>query len=268
MPLGDCFASLVSLRDLGFAEYKACNGLFTQTEHDWFSPSRILLPEWIRTVPTEGDPIALIPHSGALFITGSNNVRGLQAMAKIANDLRENGHPVSSIPIRLTAGGWRTYQPEPSHPASSEFRELYSLEMERCYGDQQKALAERFTGFVASCFLLEAKGMKATACAWAKGVSDGLLPRTATLCLWAEGLSDVLLPRTDYVVFQAVSIEDGTSDIVPPFVPWDAVLDIVGHRMELTEYSPPRFRIRTFPSDDEIAQLVARGIPMRRRQAN
>jgi len=66
---------------------------------------------------------------------------------------------------------------------------------------------------------------------------------------WTEGIES-FIPQADYVSFlgKVKRIDH---------VPWDAVSRIVGNRMEPTELSPIRFRVNSFPEQDEITALRA-----------
>jgi hypothetical protein len=67
--------------------------------------------------------------------------------------------------------------------------------------------------------------------------------------IWAANMSHVLLPKTDAVAFIRSGGESG-------LVEWEKVVDVAGDLMEAVDIYPPRFRVREFPTEQ---QLVARG---------
>ena len=241
MPSGwkkSAFVSALSLGDLGFGVIDGCPGLFFALNDDWYSPSRLLIEDWIRMLPVKGDPVALVTHSGRLFVTGTEDKKALQRMASIATQLEECSHRVSNIPVRLTAQGWQMYQPERAHPAYESFHALRCKEQATCYLEQQQALkTNKENGFVASCLLASLENGSAN-----------------TISVWTKDVNP-LLPQTDLVTFVAVNMHSKAGEMVVPPIPWDTVQDIVGHRMELTQHSPPRYRVRGFPDPTEIVKL-------------
>jgi len=71
--------------------------------------------------------------------------------------------------------------------------------------------------------------------------------RLQSYSVWGEGV-DSLLPKTDAVAFMR-------HDKQPLIVDWQKVIDVVGGLMEEVDIYPLRFRVRTFPSDEQLARL-------------
>ena len=230
----------LTIADLGFSECDDYPGVYSNNSDDWYSPSRILLPVWIQVLGVKGDPVAMVTHGGYLLVTGADDAAGLMGLAELARQRESMGHPVSNIPIRLTADGWRTYQPAPAHPAYTALHDLHSIEVVRCYHFQRQILFSMGQGFVADCMMTGNKGA------------------AKTLCTWTKEVGETLLPKTDFVVLASLDRATNQVRVFMPPVPWADVIAIVGHRMEATDYWPPRFRVRSFPSDHELAQLATR----------
>jgi hypothetical protein len=234
----------LSLKALGFKEVEGCRGLYTDLDDDWFCPARILIPEWIRSLDVSGDPVVMVSHCGHILVTGSDNANGLLMMATMTMKIREMEGAVSTIPIRLTPQGWQAYQPDPAHPAYPLLKELYTVEIAGCYHHQKQIIEPNYPGFVATCSVCGLEGTAMTTCVWG-----------------GNGLTGIL-PKTDFVAFISGYVAKGTSGGVLLFVPWDAVAEIVGHHLQPTAYSPPRFHFSGFPSDEEM-DLLAKRIPQR-----
>ena len=233
------FVSKMSLEDLGFGLIEGYPGLFVASGDDWFCSSRILIESWIRLLPVKGEPVAMVICRGTLLVTGTEDSKSLQKMAELAERLHGHSHSASFIPIRLTSNGWNMYQPPRNHHAYNAFHSLRSREMQTLYSYQEGILQKLPISehrFVSPCFL----GSQKDAC-------------VDTISTWSRDV-DTLLPKTDWVAFVSVVAANTMAAIVPP-VPWDAAQSIVGHRMELTEFSPPRYRTMGFPCEQEMARL-------------
>ena len=64
---------------------------------------------------------------------------------------------------------------------------------------------------------------------------------------WTE-TTNTLLPKTDVVVFLRIGGE-------PVMVEWENVVDAAGDLMEAVDIYPPRFRVREFPTEKQLAAM-------------
>lgn len=237
------FVTGVSLSGLGFGRIASHPDPFAAPGDDWYSSSRILVEDWIRFLPVRGDPVAMVTHRGDLFVTGADDPESLRGMAELATSTNGRAHSVSNIPVRLTPEGWRTWLPPQGHPAHDAFMRLHAEEMATVYLQQQYVLLRLpgRRGFVASCF---SPGRESTC--------------VGTAAVWTKD-TNPLLPKVDWVAFGIVDPANVELVHLSPSVPWDDVQSIVGHRMSLTEFSPPRYRATGFPSEEELARLYEVG---------
>ena len=74
--------------------------------------------------------------------------------------------------------------------------------------------------------------------------------RVLNYAVWPEG-AVALLPRTDLVVFMRARHDPVMADM-------DRVLAEVGHLMEPQEIYPPRYLVREFPTEEELAIMGRR----------
>ena len=74
--------------------------------------------------------------------------------------------------------------------------------------------------------------------------------------VWTESVES-LLPQTDLVVFGGMEGE-------PTMVPWSRVLEEVGHLLEPLDIYPPRYRVREFPSAEQLAAMGSVDVARRR----
>ena len=226
--------------DMGFGKTAQVDGLYVSVGDDWYSGARILIPEWIRMLPVDGDHVVMVTKQDFLFVTGSENEEGLRVMAEAIRDGGSVSHPVSNIPIRLTDDGWETYLPPSDHPTHEIFKVLHHREMGGIYARQQEALWSIDSAFVSSYTAVKYQGME----------------NCESYAVWTRGIEQIL-PRTDYIAFMSFDREKERVTTDAPPVPWADVQEIVGHLTEETDYSPPRYRTRSFPSDEELQRLNA-----------
>ena len=73
---------------------------------------------------------------------------------------------------------------------------------------------------------------------------DGRIISYAT---WTE-TTNSLLPKTDVLVLGRI---DGSIAMVE----WQKVVDVVGDLMEPLDIYPPRYRVREFPSEKQLAAM-------------
>lgn len=223
-----------SWHNLGFVKQEKM-GLFCGTNKSLNDSSLVLIEDFIRLLPVKGDPIALVNTDGFLFVAGSDDPESLSALSRI----EAVQYWISNIPIRLSSKGWTTYLPPKDHLAYANFKRKRAIEHAELYQCQRDALisAQNELHFASPCDLHQLEDETFDTCTtWTKNV-------------------DPLLPKTDWVKF--IAHDDSRSRIgmyLPP-TPWEAVQAVLGYRMKLTVYSPPRYQASGFPSDAELEQL-------------
>jgi hypothetical protein len=74
--------------------------------------------------------------------------------------------------------------------------------------------------------------------------------RRYSICVWPRG-GECLLPLTEKVAFL---IDPASKESVT--ATWPAMQSVTGHRLEKeADLFPERYRVRSFPSDEEIAAM-------------
>jgi uncharacterized protein YtpQ (UPF0354 family) len=214
-------------------------GVYLSASGDSYDASRLILVEIVRRFRVKGDPVAMIPNRDALIVAGSDDEAGLEAMVSMAREGLTKPRPISGIAMRLEGDEWTPWLPRPSHPQFTEFRQMRLQSHGQDYAEQ-KALLDRLHGrtgedvFVATYNVMQDK----------KG-------RVLNYAVWPEG-AVALLPRTDLVVFMRAGHDPVMADM-------DRVLAEVGHLMEPQEIYPPRYLVREFPTEGELA-IMGRGL--------
>ncbi|MCE9556350.1 MAG: hypothetical protein K8T91_23625 [Planctomycetes bacterium] len=225
-----------NLAEDNFAFANIGDRLYAAVTGDSYDASRLLLVDLIRSLKVDGDHVAMVPSRESLFITGSDDDEGISMMLDLAEKAVENPRPILFMPLRLTGDTWMDWMPDKSHPLFSRFQLLEMKHVLPEYEEQKKlldALHEKqgVDLFVASTIVVQK-------------VDDSLF----SYCVWSKGVN-TLLPKTQKVVF----FEDGKNMVAAG--DWDKVVGIVGHLMEETDYYPPRFRVREFPTEEQLAAI-------------
>lgn len=127
----------------------------------------------------------------------------------------------------------------------ARWKKLYDLQMDY--------LIKNESFFIARYMVQEdpMTGRLISACAWAKNCPS-LLPRTDIVCftIVPDALANAI-SRTD---LERLAPSDRCVRMLA-VASWQRVMDVVGYRIERTDYAPPRYRVTTFPSIEEIKEL-------------
>jgi hypothetical protein len=217
---------------------------------DAHDPARLLLAEVFDDLDLEGDPVVIAPNRGMLLITSSDNPAGLQAMGELATQLIDKPRFRSGIALRLKDDVWGTYRPAKEHPAWRTFRNLYVQTMEREYAEQQRDLdsdfVEKYRVMAGSPPSAPDERIYVSVCSWYAGIPS-------------------MLPKTDHIIFATADIVEhfangGDPKSVEPglVAAWDDVEDVVGDLLEPFGVYPERYKVESFPSDEQLAILWAK----------
>lgn len=234
--------ALDNLRDATVDKFEQYSpGVFFGDWNDAYDSSRILLPDLVYRVGT-GDPVAMIPNRGRLLVTSGHNRQGMLDMLELAQQCAEQEErPVSALMYRFSGGRAEEFVPEDADVARGleDLKRFY-----RCddYA-QQKAMLDQVHEkdgidiFVASSLLLREQ-------------DTGTL---YSLCTWTKG-ADSLLPQTDRVTLMI--LDDDAKAVDQLTASWSDVWRIAGDLMQPQhEGYPVRFRVTSFPSDDQLQML-------------
>ncbi len=218
-------------------------GLFAGPWEDANAASRFLLTELLARLPVKGDVVACVPGRDYLLVAGSDDANALGAMIGIAEQAIALPKAITPEMFRLEGASWRPFTLASDHPQASQHDRLVKAMLSADY-EEQKALIDQLLQksgadiFVAKYTAVEREGAISSWCSWAPCVS--------------------LLPRTDVIaIFDA---DSSTGEGQPPaMVPWDAAVDIVGHKMVRQEqYRLERYLVEQSPTSAEMVQLRSR----------
>ncbi len=221
----------------GIAEYAP--GVFLGQWGDSNESARMLLPDLLYRLSVYGDPVAFVPNRAQLWVTGKNNAEGVGAILKMGEPSCFEPYSVSSSLYLLNDGVWETYLPE--DPAQRAL--CLSIQRRRegmNYNEQKQSLdlihkRDHVDVFAASYSIQTRK--------------DG---STQSICVWANGVES-LLPKTEFI---ALLVDQDAKDFV--FVTWETAMSLVRDLVEVEpDLVPTRYRVRSFPSHQQIAHLRA-----------
>ena len=213
-------------------------GLYVGQWGDSYESSRMLLTDLIHRLPLDGDPVVSVPSRNQLWVTGSRNASGLDSTIKFCQKEHFGAYPLSPHLFVLHDREWGSFIP--GFKASRD--SLRHIELRRAAADYglQKGYLDAMNEkeakdlFVASCTVYE----------------ESVTERQYSVCIWSKGV-DSLLPLTDEVI---LVIDPETKDRVS--VKWSIAQSVVGRLMEKQDdLLPERYRVRSFPSQEEIAEL-------------
>jgi uncharacterized protein YtpQ (UPF0354 family) len=225
-----------NLANLEFTVGQAGDHLYAVMTGDSYDSSRLLQLDLVRQLKVKGEPIAMVPHRDVALITGSEDEEGLAMMAALAEQEFEHPRYLSCTTLRLEGDEWVSWSLPPDHPHIAKFRLLETKSLYAMY-EQQKEMLDALHEkdgtdlYVAKYNAVEDK-------------SGGIF----SYSLWSDGV-EALLPKSHRVLF----FRDGQNIVASG--EWDHVFQIVGHLMEETDLYPIRYRVREFPTDDELAAI-------------
>lgn len=212
-------------------------GLHVSEFQDTHDASRLFLHDLIWQLPVDGEHVAIAPERNLLIVTGSNDEEGLVRMAEIAFDVIQKAHRrMSGIAVRLDGSKWVPFIAPDGSRADHALRRPRML-AETVQYEEQKALLEKVHErserdiYVASHKLME----RDDGCFWSH-------------TFWVADTTDALIPRGDFI---AMCNPDKTHS----FARWDDVMRVAGDLLQPTEYYPPRWRVRAYPSEPQLAQI-------------
>ncbi len=212
---------------------------------DSYESSRLLLPGWLAAFGSKlgGQPVAIVPHRGMLWVTSASNTAHLQILCDTARKEFDDS-PRAISPALYTVdedGAVIPYLLDRLHALADPVAAGHLRLAEHEYGVQQARLAAELERdgtdlFVASFRLLETEGA----------------PRHS-FCVWGHDVPS-LLPRAELVAI----FDEQAAD--PVFVPWDVVRTRVGALWQPWEAAPARVRTLGYPRGALLADLRARAI--------
>ena len=212
------------------------DGFYIIETGDSYDATRLLLKDRVLKLPFQGLPVAMPVSRNTLFMTGSEDEKGLGIMTSLAKQKENDARSLCPVPVILRDDEWETWLPPEDHPHFEAFHLLELQFLGGEYTDLKPLLEQRNEQtetdvFVASFSSFEKDGRVRSFGTWSKGVPT-----------W--------LPRTDFVAFFDPDTE------ATNIVEWDRAQEVMGDRMTLLECYPPRWSVDSFPNEAELARML------------
>lgn len=208
---------------------------------DNYDSSRVLHADFLRTLKVQGQLVTMVPSRGALYVTGAEDEVGLKVIVDLAEKGLQDTRHLSGTAMTLTADGeWLDWLPPKGHPLEPQFVRLAAESIGTDYANQKQLLDDLHERTATDIFV-----------ATFSGSTHKVTGRLTSFCLWSEGV-DALLPKTEKVVFGR-QLNDQHKIVA--CAEWSKVQAVVGHLMEDADMYPPRFRVRSFPTEEQLATL-------------
>jgi hypothetical protein len=238
--LARALANLRGISGHGFEE--AGPGVWRSPWQDNLDASRLALPEVLREHPVRGDLIAMVPNRDTLLLTGSGDEEGLARLAELAAEAYEHARSISGLALRLDGDEWLPFLPAEGHPAYQQFRLLAIRSLAGDYADQKGLLEQLQEGEADPAYIAPCTAMR-----------DKESGEAFSYCVWSEGVH-AWLPRADMVVFYRHDEENGQ---VLGSAPWEEVVQVAGDLLEPLDLYPERYRVRDFPGEEVLEELLS-----------
>jgi hypothetical protein len=237
--------ALSNLAEISQEEFHSpAPGVWVSPWRDNHDAARLMLPDVIRRHEVKGDYVAMVPNRDTLLLTGTADDDGLAVMAELSEEALNGPRPLLGLAVRQVDGRWQPYLPEPEHPLHHRFKALWLQSLAQDYAEQHELLARWFEKrnedvFIAKFSVIQHKDTG----------------QVQSYAVWSQGV-DALLPRTDLVFFfrPDPAKGQGEGDILSG--PWHRVREVVGSLMEPADTYPERYRVKQFPTRQQLAVIT------------
>jgi uncharacterized protein YtpQ (UPF0354 family) len=214
---------------------------------DGYVSSWLAAPAVLAQVADElgGEVIAVAATRDQLVLVDAEDATATMAVLDDAmREYRSAPRQLSPVPYRIGVDRIEVWRPPQDHPARVMVDRATHVLNAVEYGHQRARLQDLFarTGeevFVAGYMLMEqGTGSMWSWAAWARQVTDGLLPQV-DLLLFGDNDS----PETEFAV------------------PWSDAVRLAGDALEWSGYDPPLWRHHGWPDAETLALLQASAVP-------
>ena len=87
---------------------------------DTYDSSRLMLTDLFGLLEMNGDPVAIIGSKETIFVTGAEDVNGLDDLLKFGLMACDKPRPLHGLPIILQNGRWERFDLPPAHPVHKQ----------------------------------------------------------------------------------------------------------------------------------------------------
>jgi hypothetical protein len=221
-------------------------GTYVSPWHDTHDCSRLYLHDLVWQLEVKGAHVAFVPNREVLIVTGSDDAEGLTRAAALAEEALNQTRAMTGIAFRLDGSNWVPFLPPADSPAYGPLKRLAMRSRLMDYTEQTEALnalaeKEGEDVFVGGHRVVERE--------------DG---SWFSWAVWVEGITNALMPEADCITFGRATRKDGSPGEPYGWADWATVRRVCGDLMEPTDLYPPRYRVRSFPTAEQLQQLNLR----------
>lgn len=217
------------------------DGVFRLVSEATYEETFLLMDEVQARLRFAGSAVYAVPNRGVLLAADGTDALALRALINQSYELLgQQPFPLSGTLLQKTREGWT--RPLLHEPLQAAQHALETLSLSFAYRDQKAALdkliaREREELFVATFAL--------------RDVEDPA--RLQSYAVLSEGV-ETLLPRADHVIFNR-----GIGGLHPErlAIAWNRLERVYGQYLEGPLESPPRYRVRHFPTAAEWRAIEA-----------
>lgn len=118
-------------------------GLYVSNWRDMHDIARLMLPEMFAELEVDGDMVALAANADMLFVTGSEDVVGMELLLMFGNALSAT-RPVPMVPVVWRQNSWQVLNYHPDHPNFDRFNDFRQHALRRQYDVQLEQLNREY----------------------------------------------------------------------------------------------------------------------------
>jgi len=224
-------------------------GLHVAPWEDFHSASRLFLHDLIWQLPVKGNHVAMIPNRNILLVTGDQDTAGLLKMAELVNTAMQEPRFMTGTAFRLNNSAWEHFLPPENSPAHKPLRILHLQSLAQMYAEQKELLEEIFKKETLEAHLGGAESPDHAFIGTFSVADNG--ESLSTFAAWTQGI-EILLPQTDRIAFVA-EVKGEQKSL--GFADGPTVRKQLADLLEPTDYYPPRFRTKGFPTSGQLKSL-------------
>jgi hypothetical protein len=221
-------------------------GTYVSPWRDTHDCSRLYLHDLVWQLEVKGAHVAFVPNREVLIVTGSDDAEGLTLAAGLAEEALDQTRAMTGIAFRLDGSTWVPFLPPADSAAYGPLKRLAMRSVLMDYTEQGEALNA----------LAEKEGEDVFIGGHRVVVRDD--GSWFSWAVWVEGVTNALMPEADCVSFGQPPRKDGSPGDSYGWADWATVRRVCGDLLEPTDLYPPRYRVRSFPTQKQLQQLDLR----------
>jgi len=216
-------------------------GVYLAPWEDNYAACRMVYTELINELEVRGKPVVAVPNRDTLIVTGSEDMEGLECLFKLMAEAWECPRPMSPQPMILRNNEWVDFFPEYDTPLYDKFQYYKVQSLANDYDEQKQVLEKYHEAMDMEIFVATYTALK-----------EDETGEIYSHCVWTKDV-DSILPKTDRVFFYNDDMPEDKKTL--GYFKWDKVAEVMGDIMEKTDYYPVRYRVKEFPSGEQIGRM-------------